>query len=212
MDKVKKYWQTVIKEREGFWSSLFSKYEEEKEDVDLRSYMDNSSSRIETLLQLAVANGEDANPEHPCTKVAQCSEEQPCEVSDTNLQLSDDVNQEPKQRKSTCFNHPVAQVKKAEPPAYVVEIMPEEEDEKWKSILFSTKKLKLYDSLVKTKDSMEDFVTDDQSVKSIESSHSEAVNESLAPNVSMQSEPLRFVCRRIKPAHTRIHSNYRTMV
>ncbi|KAI9564029.1 hypothetical protein GHT06_007767 [Daphnia sinensis] len=205
MDKVKKYWQTVIKEREGYWSSLFSKYEGEKEDVDLRSYMDNSSSRINTLLNLAIDNEEDANPEHPCTKVVQEGGKPPHDVSDANLQLPDnDVNQEPKQRESMNVNHPVAQVKRAAP-AYVVEIMPDEEDEKWKSILNSTKKFKLCDSSMKIKDNVNDFVNEDKSVNSSGSPHSEALNESFAPNVSvLQREPLRFVCRRIKPgsSHT----------
>lgn len=201
MDKVKKYWQTVIKEREGYWNSLFSKYEEEKEGVDLRSYIDNSSSRIYNLLQLAVGNEEDATSEHPCTKVTQYREEQPCDVKDANIQLCDDGNQaEAKQRELTNSNHPVAQVKRAKP-AYVVEITADEEDEKWKLILCSTKKLKLCDSSMKTKHDMDDFVTDDQSSQVISSGSplSEALNESFATNVSKQSEPLRYVCRRFKP-------------
>ncbi|XP_045024781.1 uncharacterized protein LOC116915882 isoform X4 [Daphnia magna] len=174
MDKVKKYWQTVIKEREGYWNSLFSK--------------------------LAVGNEEDATSEHPCTKVTQYHEEQPCDVKDANIQLCDDGNQEAKQRELTNSNHPVAQVKRAKP-AYVVEITADEEDEKWKLILHSTKKLKLCDSSMKTKHDMDDFVTDDQSSQVISSGSplSEALNESFATNVSKQSEPLRYVCRRFKP-------------
>lgn len=174
------------------------------------------------MLQLAVGTEEDATSEDPCTKVTQYHEEQPCDVKDANIQLCDDGNQgmfilfifcglrvilshnvlpaEAKQRELTNSNHPVAQVKRAKP-AYVVEITADEEDEKWKLILCSTKKLKLCDSSMKTKHDMDDFVTDDQSSQVISSGSplSEALNESFATNVSKQSEPLRYVCRRFKP-------------
>lgn len=110
---------------------------------------------------------------------------------------------EAKEKELKDVNHSVASVKKTKP-TFVVEILPEEEDEKWNSILHLTKKLKLFESSMMAENGLDDSVASDHSGNSSESpvSEDEALNDSSAPNIFMQSESVRYVCRRVKPSST----------
>jgi len=72
-DTVKTFWKTVVEEREDFWASLFKKYEEDDQEVNLDSYLENSSNRMSNLLSLSL--------NEPLSIKKRFYEEQPGEAS-----------------------------------------------------------------------------------------------------------------------------------
>ncbi|EFX88527.1 hypothetical protein DAPPUDRAFT_310721 [Daphnia pulex] len=117
MDRLKKCWEGILKEREDFWSSFFTKYQEDKKDVDFRSYMDNSSTRINTMLELAAEDKESGASKGSDNKVIQhFIEEQSSESSETYCnEVATSLNENQEQENLKPDEPSVISVKKTVP-------------------------------------------------------------------------------------------------
>nr|CAH0108595.1 unnamed protein product [Daphnia galeata] len=207
MDRVKKYWQEIIKERDHFWSSFFLKYQEEKQDVDVQSYMNNSSSRISTLLKLAADEDDEETEVLKATnsKVLQYFEEQSGESSEANsaVEVATPLNkdQEPNNENFKPSELPVVLVKRVEP-TFVWEIDPEEEDSKQMSLKNShpAKKLKLFEFSPQIKGNVTDTINDYQCNNLSGNVDIELLSESTASTVSKEIDYSfqKLSCRRLK--------------
>ncbi|XP_046448776.1 uncharacterized protein LOC124197376 isoform X1 [Daphnia pulex] len=126
MDRLKKCWEGILQERDNFWSSFFTKYQEDKKDVDFRSYLDNSSTRINTVLELAAEeNKESAGASKGSVKkVIQHFEEQSSESSETySNEVATSLNENQEQENLKSDEPSVISVKKTVP-TLVVKAIP----------------------------------------------------------------------------------------